>query len=112
MNSIPSDQTIPFQLQGQFVGFIYKSNGQSKSLILAVGERQLRVKIDKSLRDTQALNILPGDWISITGEQEFKGQNIRKDSRLRTSLETDLIINYKSAIKKIGSKAVIKKFWR
>ncbi|MDJ0598757.1 MAG: (2Fe-2S) ferredoxin domain-containing protein [Crocosphaera sp.] len=73
MSSIHSNQTIPFQLQGKFVGFTYKSNGQSKSLILAVGERELRVKIDKSLRDTQALNILPGDWISITGEQEFKG---------------------------------------
>ncbi|MGK7955265.1 MAG: (2Fe-2S) ferredoxin domain-containing protein [Crocosphaera sp.] len=73
MSSIHSNQTIPFQLQGKFVGFIYKSNGQSKFLILAVGERELRIKIDKSLRDTQALNILPGDWISIAGEQEFKG---------------------------------------
>ena len=73
MSSVHSSQTIPFQLQGKFVGFIYKSNGQSKSLILAVGERELRIKIDKTLRDSQQLNLVPGDWISITGEQEFKG---------------------------------------
>ncbi len=73
MSSIHSSKTVPFQLQGKFVGFIYKSNGQSKALILLVGERELKVKIDKSLQDTKALNILPGDWISITGEQEFKG---------------------------------------
>lgn len=73
MSSINSSQTIPFQLQGKFTGFVYKSNGQSKALILTVGERELKIKIDKSLRDTQALNLLPGEWISIAGEQEFKG---------------------------------------
>ncbi|MEL4894696.1 (2Fe-2S) ferredoxin domain-containing protein [Crocosphaera sp. Alani8] len=78
MSSIHSRETTTFQLQGKFVGFIYKSNGQSKSLILAVGERELRIKIDKSLRDTNALNLLPGDWISITGEQEFKKERFTK----------------------------------
>lgn len=78
MSSIHSNQTIPFQLQGQFAGFIYKSNGQSKSLILAVGERKLRIKIDKSLQDTHALNLLPGDWIAIIGEQEFKKEKFTK----------------------------------
>ena len=73
MSSVQSRQTSPFQLEGQFVGFLYKSNGQSKSLKLAVGERELRIKLDKSLRDSQGLNIMPGDWISITGEQQFKG---------------------------------------
>ncbi|WP_232287112.1 (2Fe-2S) ferredoxin domain-containing protein [Crocosphaera watsonii] len=60
------------------MGFIYKSNGQAKSLILAVGERELRIKIDKSLQDTHFLNLLPGDWISITGEQEFKKEKFTK----------------------------------
>ena len=78
MSSIHSSEIIPFQLQGKFVGFIYKSNGQAKSLILAVGERELRIKIDKSLQDTHFLNLLPGDWISITGEQEFKNEKFTK----------------------------------
>ena len=78
MSSIHSSEIIPFQLQGKFVGFIYKSNGQAKSLILAVGERELRIKIDKSLQDTHFLNLLPGDWISITGEQEFKKEKFTK----------------------------------
>ncbi|MEM8777872.1 MAG: (2Fe-2S) ferredoxin domain-containing protein [Cyanobacteria bacterium P01_G01_bin.49] len=73
MVSVHSHQTSSFQLEGQFVGFIHKSNGQSKSLRLAVGERELRVKLDKSLRNSQGLSLIPGDWISITGEQQFKG---------------------------------------
>nr|BAF47142.1 hypothetical protein [Zehria sp. KO68DGA] len=73
MSSVQPRQTSPFQLEGQFVGFLYKSNGQSKSLRLAVGERELRIKLDKSLRNSQGLNIVPGDWISITGEQKFEG---------------------------------------
>ena len=78
MSSSHSSQTIPFQLQGKFVGFIYKSNGQVKSLILRVGERELRIKIDNSLQDTHSLNLLPGDWISITGEQELKKEKFTK----------------------------------
>ena len=78
MSSIHSSEIIPFQLQGKFVGFIYKSNIKAKSLILAVGERELRIKIDKSLQDTHFLNLLPGDWISITGEQEFKKEKFTK----------------------------------
>ena len=78
MSSSHSSETIPLALQGEFVGFIYKSNGQAKSLILAVGERQLRIKIDDSLQDTHALNLLPGDWISITGQQECKKEKFTK----------------------------------
>lgn len=73
MGLVHSNQTSPFQLEGEFVGIIFKSSGQPKSLRLAVGERELRVKLDKSLRNSQSLGLIPGDWISITGEQQFKG---------------------------------------
>ncbi|MEA5533373.1 (2Fe-2S) ferredoxin domain-containing protein [Crocosphaera sp. XPORK-15E] len=73
MSSVHSSQISPFQLEGQFIGFIYKSNGQSKFLRLAVGERELRIKLDKSLRNSQGLGLIAGDWISIAGEQAFEG---------------------------------------
>ncbi len=104
MSSVHSSQTIPFQLQGKFVGFIYKSNGQSKSLILAVGERELRIKIAQNIRDSQQLNLVPGDWISITGEQEFKG-NFTK-LKLQAYEITRLSCDVKCAQEKVNNATV------
>ncbi|GBF79013.1 (2Fe-2S) ferredoxin domain-containing protein [Aphanothece sacrum] len=63
--------TSPFQLEGQFLGFISKSDGHFKSIRLAIGERELQVKLDKGLRHSGTFGLAAGDWISISGQQQF-----------------------------------------
>ncbi|HAC63240.1 MAG TPA: hypothetical protein DCF68_06775 [Cyanothece sp. UBA12306] len=66
-------QALSFQLEGQFLGFISKPNGQLKSLRLSIDQRELRIKLDKGLRGSLGTGLAAGDWIQVSGEQKFKG---------------------------------------
>lgn len=66
-------QALSFQLEGQFVGFINKPNGQLKSLRLRLDGKELRIKLDKGLRGSLGSGLAAGDWIQVLGEQKFKG---------------------------------------
>lgn len=66
-------QSLSFQLEGQFLGFISKPNGQLKSLRLSIDKRELRIKLDKGLRGSLGTGLASGDWIQVLGEQKFKG---------------------------------------
>ncbi len=66
-------QTLSFQLEGQFVGFINKPNGQLKSLRLMLDGKELHIKLDKGLRGSLGSGLAAGDWVQVLGQQKFKG---------------------------------------
>ncbi|XHU96281.1 MAG: (2Fe-2S) ferredoxin domain-containing protein [cyanobacterium endosymbiont of Rhopalodia gibba] len=66
-------QTLSFRLEGQFVGFINKSNGRLKSLRLILNGKELHIKLDKELRGSLGNSLAVGDWIQVVGRQKFKG---------------------------------------
>ena len=59
-----------FQLEGQFMGFLGKP-GKIKYLRLAVGDREVEIKLSKHLRHA-VWELKPGDGIQVWGEQKFK----------------------------------------
>lgn len=66
-------QTSSFQLEGKFVGFINKPNGQLKSLRLMFNDKELHIKLDKNLRGSLESDLADGDWIQVLGKRKFKG---------------------------------------
>ena len=66
-------QTSSFQLEGKFIGFINKPNGQLKSLRLMFNDKELQIKLDKELRGFLESYLADGDWIQVLGKQKFKG---------------------------------------
>ena len=60
-----------FQLEGNFVGFLGKP-GKIKYLRLAVGDREIEIKLSKHLRHAVS-ELKPGDGIEVWGEKELKG---------------------------------------
>ncbi|MGP0128138.1 MAG: (2Fe-2S) ferredoxin domain-containing protein [cyanobacterium endosymbiont of Rhopalodia musculus] len=66
-------QSLSFQLEGQFLGFINKPNGQLKSLRLMLNDQELHIKLDKELRGSLGYGLAVGDWIQVVGKQKFKG---------------------------------------
>ncbi|WP_267383971.1 (2Fe-2S) ferredoxin domain-containing protein [Cyanobacterium sp. uoEpiScrs1] len=72
MNSVHY-QSLSFQLEGQFVGFINKPNGRLKSLRLMLNDKELHIKLDKELRCSLENDLSLGDWIQVLGKRKFKG---------------------------------------
>lgn len=61
-----------FQLEGNFVGFLGKP-GKIKYLRLAVGDREVEIKLAKNLRNSLVEDLKVGDGIQVWGEKELKG---------------------------------------
>lgn len=66
-------QTSSFHLEGKFVGFIKKPNGQLKYLRFMFDGKELHIKLDKELRGSLESNLAYGDWIQVLGRRKFKG---------------------------------------
>ena len=61
MNPDRFDRLSTFQLEGEFVSWIGKPGKTLKYLCMAVGERQLHIKLAKPLRKTLSLESVRGD---------------------------------------------------
>jgi (2Fe-2S) ferredoxin len=61
-------QAVPFQVVGQFLGFILKNGYQIKYLRITVEGREYWFKPEKSLRDRLSLNMTLHSWLQVTGE--------------------------------------------
>jgi (2Fe-2S) ferredoxin len=58
-------------VQGRFLGFAAKDSYKLKYLRLSVNSDELTIKIPKELRLALYRTLTPGDWIAVSGYQEF-----------------------------------------
>ena len=61
-----------FRLVGQLESFVIKKGDKVKYLRMKVEEKEYWLKIPKKLRPEIDLNMMPGTWLEITGNREFK----------------------------------------
>ncbi|ELP52749.1 MAG: (2Fe-2S) ferredoxin domain-containing protein [Microcystis aeruginosa W13-18] len=62
---------IPFQVVGQFLGFVLKDGYKVKYLRISVDKREYWFKPEKTLRDHIPLNIALHSWLKVTGESSL-----------------------------------------
>jgi hypothetical protein len=70
-------QRIPFEAEGQFLGFLPDKDGKLKYLRWQAGAEVFAGKIPKPLRSELYRSLKPGDRLQIAGEREvdpFKGR--------------------------------------
>lgn len=60
-----------FDMQGRFLGFAAKDSYKLKYLRLSVNTGEYFIKIPKESRLTLYRTLTPGDWIHVSGYQEF-----------------------------------------
>lgn len=65
------DHTTAFDVQGRFLGFASKDSYKLKYLRLSVNASEYTIKIPKPLRLALYRTLTPGDWIHVSGYQEF-----------------------------------------
>jgi (2Fe-2S) ferredoxin len=63
-----SPQTVPFQVVGQFLGFVLKDGYKIKYLRVSVDRREYWFKPEKELREHLSLNIPIQATLEVTGE--------------------------------------------
>ncbi len=61
--------SIPFELTGEFGGFIYTDAGKRR-MVLRAGEREYLLKVPKELRRRVIANFRPGEEVFVTGVEE------------------------------------------
>ena len=62
---------VPFQVVGQFLGFVLKDGYKVKYLRISVDKREYWLKPEKTLRDHIPLNIALHSWLKVTGESSL-----------------------------------------
>lgn len=62
---------VPFQVVGQFLGFVLKDGYKVKYLRISVDKREYWFKPEKELRDHIPLNIALHAWLKVTGESSL-----------------------------------------
>jgi (2Fe-2S) ferredoxin len=62
---------VPFQVVGQFLGFVLKDGYKVKYLRISVDKREYWFKPEKELRDHIPLNIALHSWLKVTGESSL-----------------------------------------
>lgn len=67
-----SKQVSTFQFEGRFLGFELADGYKRKYLRLATAEGECSVKLCKQLRRSFELRLIPGDWVEVSGEQQFE----------------------------------------
>jgi (2Fe-2S) ferredoxin len=75
-------QVSPFQLEGQFLGFVYKNGKPKKSFRLSTqaGEYDLKLQLPKSSRYLLQQRLQPGIWVQVQGEEVL---HLKKNERKR-----------------------------
>lgn len=66
------EKTSEFNLEGRFLGFVGKSRDKPKRLRITTAEGECAIKLAKALRGSVADTLVEGDWIEVSGKQEFK----------------------------------------
>ena len=64
--------TSQFRLVGQLESFVIKKGDKIKYLRMKVEDREYWLKIPKKLRSEIELNLIPGTWLEVVGNREFK----------------------------------------
>ncbi|MEL4898528.1 (2Fe-2S) ferredoxin domain-containing protein [Crocosphaera sp. Alani8] len=67
-----TNTTSQFRIVGQLESFVIKKGDKIKYLRLKVEEREYWLKIPKKLRPEIPLTMVPGTWLEIEGNREFK----------------------------------------
>lgn len=79
-----SEKVASFRIEGRFLGFEFE-DFKPKKLVVATSEGECTIKLAKSLRCGFQLNLIPGDWLQISGEKQF-------DSKGKLKLKAEQII--------------------
>ncbi len=61
-----------FRLVGQLESFVIKKGDKIKYLRMKVEDKEYWLKIPKKLRSEMDINMIPGTWLEVTGNREFK----------------------------------------
>lgn len=68
-----SDKQISqFSIEGRFLGFVFEDGWKLKSVQLATGEGENRIKLSKPLRVAVDRSLIPGTWVRVEGEKKLK----------------------------------------
>lgn len=78
-----SPRTLPFQVVGQFLGFVLKDGYQIKYLRIIVDGREYWFKPEKELRDRLSLNIPLHASLQVTGESRVCGKTGKLKLKVR-----------------------------
>ncbi len=79
-----SKKVASFSIEGRFLGFEFE-DFKPKKLVVATSEGECTIKLAKSLRYGFQLNLIPGDWLQISGEKQF-------DSKGKVKLKAEQVI--------------------
>ncbi|MBW4664359.1 MAG: (2Fe-2S) ferredoxin domain-containing protein [Chroococcus sp. CMT-3BRIN-NPC107] len=79
-----SKKVTTFNIEGRFLGFEFEDH-KPKKLIVATSQGEQTIKLAKALRYSFQLRLIPGDWLQISGEQEF-------DSKGKLKLKAEQVI--------------------
>jgi (2Fe-2S) ferredoxin len=69
---IKGKKVSAFSLEGRFIGFVGELEEKPKRIKLATSEGERYIKLSKELRHSLRETLQPGDWLRISGEQEYK----------------------------------------
>ncbi|GAB4297484.1 MAG: OB-fold nucleic acid binding domain-containing protein [Oscillatoriaceae cyanobacterium] len=83
-NSQPRKSVAPFQVEGRFLGYIYKDGDKIKKLRLETAIGEYWFKLTKPLQTSLGEQLQPGDVITVTGESSF----CLKTGKLKLKAET------------------------
>lgn len=80
----PRTSVAPFQVEGRFLGYIYKDGDKIKKLRLETAIGEYWFKLAKPLQTSLVPQLQPGDVITVTGESSF----CLKTGKLKLKAET------------------------
>lgn len=92
-------QTVDFNLEGRFLGFVAEEGYKLKLIRLATSTGEHQVKIPKELRSFLYRTLVPGEWIQVSGHQKFE------PAKGRVKLKADRIMPIASG--QVGSSATV-----
>lgn len=64
-------QVSQFNVEGSFLGFVFKDGYKVKYIRLATAEGEIFIKLAKAIRYSFSYNLTPGDWLQVYGERKF-----------------------------------------
>ncbi len=70
----PSSYKTSFELEGELVGIIKKSDQKIKTLVVQIGDQSLPIKLSKALRKQFLGDLAIGERVQILGQQKLKAK--------------------------------------
>lgn len=78
-----SIEQLPFDLVGEFLGFVWDKQNQPRSLRLIWLGKEIAIKVSKSLRGDRYDGWIPGMQVEVWGQQKFS----KKKAKLKLSAD-------------------------